>query len=159
MRVLGIDPSSACVGLSLVVDQKLKWTRVWKPSNVKAPHSTRLKEYRKWLIQQIKLANPDIAAVEKLRHARGTDTIRVIAYYEGVSLEACSSRVVIVKHIQVTTARSHSLGRGNLGKQDSFKLVKRMFPNHKFKHFDQGGADESDATILAIAAPSVSERD
>lgn len=158
MRALGVDPSSSCVGLSLVVDGDLVWTRIWKPSKPKDTHANKLKEYEGWLKFQVRLANPDIAAVEKLRHTRNANAARVISYYEGVSLLVCAKRVVIVKSIQVTQARSHSLGRGNLSKEDSFKAVKRLFPSHKFRHFDQGGGDESDATILAISAPSVAEQ-
>jgi len=159
MRVLGIDPSSSCVGLALVVDGELAYTRIWKPSKPKDTHANKLKEYEGWLKFQVKLANPDIAAVEQLNYAtRRIDVVRVISYYEGVSLLVCAKRVAIVKSIMVSTARAHTLGKGNLSKEDSFKQVKRLFPKHKFRHFDQGGGDESDAAILAIAAPSVAEQ-
>lgn len=153
MRVLGIDSSSSSTGLALVDGTDLIDTWIWTPKKKSAPHPQRIYEYFCFLEELIPTLKADYASIEKLTHARNALTVRILSQYQGVSSVACTQAGLAVLEPRVLEARKYGLGHGYKDKETVYKKVKKMYPKHKFLPFDKGGNDETDAVVLALAAP------
>lgn len=147
------------MGLALVEDGVLLWTKVWMPSNKKANAQDRLHEFHEWLHTLLGFIDVDFAVVELVASQRNTNTVRVLSRYEAAAHLALSRRgiEIVSEPARVKTARMHALGKGNgnLGKPEVYKMVCEMLPDHDFKPFKKGGGDETDAYVLAIAGPAL----
>ena len=157
MKIVGIDPSSSCCGLALTEDEKLLLTDAWYKDKNKS-HPENLVGYFIWLQSWLAINDPDVAVVEFLSVTQNAQATRMIAFYQGVSALVCKLRGLLVIEGRTTSARKAALGKGNLSKQEAYDKVKKLYPYHKFKGFKSGGADEADATILALAGKSLAEK-
>jgi Holliday junction resolvasome RuvABC endonuclease subunit len=156
MRIGGIDPSSTRCGVALAVDEKLETSDVWvRDKRGSAPEG--LHDYFIWLMAWLIAFQPDIVVVEFLSVERNAETTRKISHYQAISVLACKLRGITVIEARVSSARKHTLGRGNLSKEDAWKEMKRLHPSHKFQRADSGGYDEMDAGVLALAGPRLTE--
>lgn len=156
MKVLGLDPSKNSAGGAIVDDGDLTMTMVWKPDDRKSD-AFNLHMYFKRVRQVIRAEKPDMACVESLSVERNAKTTRVVSHYQAASVLACKEEGLLVIEARVSSARREALGNGGMGKEEAHKAVKKMFPGHKFKNIDAGGTDETDATVLAVAAPGLAE--
>ena len=158
MRVLGIDPSSTCCGVAIVDRGGLVDTSAWdkKPSLSAAAN---LYDYYLWQCAYIRSMTPDMACVEFLSVSRNMDSVRAVSHFQAAAVLACKSEGnMLVVEARVTSARKVVLGRGNLSKEEAWKIVRERFPEHKFRRADKGGMDEADALVLALAGPAIAER-
>lgn len=157
MKIAGVDPSSSVCGVALVEDNNLLITDAWVKDKTKS-HPENLVGYFIWLQNWLSANEPDVAVIEFLSVTRNAEAARVIAFYQGVSALVCKLRGLLVIEARATSARKASLGKGNLSKKECFALIKKKYPDHVFKRFDSSGADETDATILALGGISLAER-
>jgi Holliday junction resolvasome RuvABC endonuclease subunit len=156
MRIAGLDPSSSNCGAAIAIDGHIELTNVWKKDkNASAPEG--LLSYFIWLWAWLIANEPDMAVVEFLSVERNAETTRKISHYQAISVICCKLRGVMVIEARTTSARKHALGKGNLSKEDAWKEMKRLHPDHKFSRADKGGYDEMDAAVLAIAGTSLAE--
>lgn len=157
MKIAGIDPSSSCTGVSLVEDKRLLLTDAWfKPKTGSAPD--RLVNYFLWLQNWLAVNEPDVTVIEFLSVVRNAEATRVISHYQAISALACKLRGCMVIEARVTSARKVALGRGNLSKEESYKMIKSIFTNEDWGRINNSGADRSDATVLALAGLQLAER-
>jgi len=156
MRVGGIDPSSDICGTAMVVDGSLAVTSYWKREKV-GSDPERLYDYFLWLMRWLLIEQPDIVVVEALSVSRGAETTRKISHYQAASVLACKMRDLTVIEARTTTARKHALGNGGLSKENAWAEMKKRYSHHPFARADQGGYDEMDAAVLALAGPSIAE--
>ena len=156
MRILGIDPSSSCTGVALTEEDRLLGTDAWyRPKTGSA--TQRLLEFSIWLEAWIYEAEPDMSVVEYLSVVRNAEATRVISHYQAASALASKRIGLVVIEARVTSARKAVLGKGNLSKEEVFARVKKMYPDHDWGRIDKGGGDRADATILALAGPTIAE--
>lgn len=98
MRVLGIDPGLATVGLGLVDAQTrdaprcVEWLTIETPAGL--PLEERLLEIERDLAEYLAHAKPDLVVVEKLFFAKNETTALDVAHARGVLL-ACVARAGI----------------------------------------------------------------
>ena len=157
MRIVGLDPSSTCCGIALVVDDEPTMLDAWeRPKIGSAP--ARLTEYFVWLRTWLALNKPDMACVEFLSVERNAQTTRIIAHYQAASVIACKLKGLVVVEARVTSARKAVLGDGSLAKPKVFELMKKRYPHLEFGRFDRGGGDRADALVLALAGPAIAEQ-
>ncbi len=156
MKVLGIDPSSQFSGGAIVDKGKLKVVMLWfKDDRRSHPHN--LYDFFNTVRQWCRDEDPDVACIEALSVTRGAQVTRMIAFYQAAAVLACKKEGVVVIEARVKTARMIVLGNGNMDKEEAYKAVKKMFPEMKFKQFKSGGADQTDANVLAVAGPDVAD--
>lgn len=156
MRVLGIDPSSSISGGATVEKGKLRRTMLWF-KNERRSHPHNLHDFFNTVKLWCEEEDPDVACIEALSVSRGAQVTRMIAFYQAAAVLACKEMGVTVIEAKVSRARMLVLGDGSMSKEDAHPAIKKMFPKHKFKQFKSGGADETDATVLAVAGPDVAE--
>jgi crossover junction endodeoxyribonuclease RuvC len=157
LKIAGIDPSSSCCGVALLENNNLLLTDAWLKTKNKSS-SENLVDYFVWLQNWLAYNKPDVAIIEFLSVVRNAEATRKIAHYQAISSLVCKLRGMMVIEARATSARKAALGKGNLSKRECFDQIKKKFPDHKFKRFDGSGADETDATVLALAGPSIAER-
>jgi Holliday junction resolvasome RuvABC endonuclease subunit len=161
MKVLGLDPSSSLCGVALLQERELLRTWTWEKTKSKSD-AWNLNDYYEWLTKTIQ--NPfggvisPMACVEFLKVTRNAETTRKVSHYQAASVLACKQQGLVVIEASVSQARKEALGNGGLSKEDAFAMVKKLFPDHKFKRADKGGMDESDAIVLGIAGPGMAEK-
>ena len=156
MKIIGVDPSSSCSGVALLNNDKLISTKAWVKPKFSAPE--RLVDYHKWLDSVVKLWNPDVACIEFLSVERNAQSTRVVAFYQAISALVCKQNNLTVVEGRVRSARKIVFGNGALSKKECFELVKKKYPDHIFGRFDASGADETDATVLALAWSGLVEK-
>lgn len=157
MKIVGIDPSSSCTGVALVENKQLLLTDAWhKPKSGSAPD--RLVDCFLWLQNWLSSNNPDVAVIEFLSVVRNAEATRIISHYQSICALACKLRGLLVIEARVTSARKVALGKGNLSKEDSYKMIKKMFPFEDWGNINNGGGDRGDATTLALAGLELAER-
>lgn len=156
LRIVGVDPSSSVCGVALVEDGRLLRTDAWKrPKRGSAPE--RLLDCYLWMVAWILVYRPDMAVIEFLSVERNAKTTRVVSHYQAACTLACKATGLIVIEARVSSARAAALGNGSLSKEDAFKLIREMFPDHDFGR-DDARFDRADATVLGVAGPRVAER-
>jgi Holliday junction resolvasome RuvABC endonuclease subunit len=160
VKELGIDPSSARSGGALVEHRprsvKLVETMLWE-KNERRSHPWNLHNFFETVCGWCESTEADRATIEALSVARGAQVTRMIAFYQAAAVLGCKVSGLTVIEARVSTARMIVLGDGNMPKEEAHKAVKKKFPKHKFKRYDSGGSDETDATVLALAGPDISE--
>ena len=135
---------------------KLKTTMIWE-KNSKRSHPWNLYDFHLTVREWCQVHDPDAACIESLSVARGAQVTRMIAFYQAGAVLGCKAEGVAVIEAKVRTARMIALGDGSLAKEDAHKAVKKLFPDYKFRRYPSGGADETDAVVLAVAGPDVAE--
>lgn len=156
MKVLGVDPSSACCGLALMENGKLLLTDAWKrPKRGSAPE--RLFDCFSYMVSWIMVHRPDMAAIEFLSVERNAKTTRIVSHYQCAVTLACKQMGLIVIEGRVSSARAIALGNGGMSKVDAYEAIRKMFPDHDFGR-DDARFDRADATVLAVAGPALAER-
>lgn len=158
MRVLGIDPSSSCCGVAVVEDGNLLVVDAWhRPTHGSAPE--KLWIYYSWLRSYVAISKIDMACVEYLSVERNALATRLVSHYQAASVLACKEYGIVVVEARVTSARKAALGAGNIPKDLCFDRIRKMFPNIDFgtKGKTNGSMDKSDATVLALAGPTLAE--
>lgn len=168
MLVVGIDPSSSKCGIALVEtdDGSILATWLWEKDK-RASSSANLFDYYRWLGVLLSSGDParkvlggriaPMASIEFLGVERNAQTTRLISHFQAASVLACKQTGMMVIEGRTSSARKAALGRGNLSKDEAWEMVKKMYPNHKFRAKTSGGTDEMDAVVMALAAPTLAE--
>lgn len=153
MKVMGVDVSSSSTGLTVIEDGQLVESTIWKPLNKKALASDRLFEYGQWIGNKLYAHRPDLVAVTSTSFSRNIHTTRVISRYEGVTIDKAKLYSADVVEAKDSTARKLVLSRGNLSKEEAYQEVRLLEPDYPFLPFKKGGDDQTDAWVMAKAAP------
>jgi Holliday junction resolvasome RuvABC endonuclease subunit len=123
MKVMGVDVSSSCTGVTIV-------------------DSGQLYKHR-----------PELVAVSTTSFSRNVNVTRVIARYEGVTIAAARLYSADVVDVRDSEARKLVLSRGNLSKEEAYNEVLLLVPDYNWLPFKKGGNDQTDAYVIAEAAP------
>ncbi len=148
MNVIGIDPSSRQIGVSVFIDNRFKAAYTYK-TDKKLPLEQNLENYRRWLIYEVFLVHGPIElTVVETAHSsiRNVNTFKKIAYYESISMTAAASVGSKVELMGVSTVRKLAFGKGNLSKDEVGFKVMALEPGKAWE-----SADEKDAYALCLA--------
>lgn len=157
MRVFGIDPSSTVCGVALV-DGTFIRTWLWRKNDSQS-QAWNLNNYFQWL--QTLIANfdtVDVASIEFLSVSQNAITTRLISHFQAASALACKNSGLLVVEGRVSAARKAVIGKGNASKEETYGIIKEMFPDYQFESIKKGGGDQTDAVVMALAAPTLIER-
>jgi Holliday junction resolvasome RuvABC endonuclease subunit len=158
MRVLGVDPSSTLCGLAVADRNVLQEIHYWKPADEKDSQEARLYQWFTFLDDYIMNIKPDLVAFEQVQSARNMNTIRALARFEAAAIILAKDYGAIAMPVSVSTGRKIVLGRGNIDKEDAYIELKKRYPEFTWLAKTRGGMDQSDATVMALAGPTVLER-
>jgi Holliday junction resolvasome RuvABC endonuclease subunit len=157
MRILGIDPSSTTCGVAVVdIPGEILDVGHWN-RNKRESHPTGFVDWFRWLESYIALWQPQMAAIEMLGVERNANTARAVAFYQSISACCCKLHGLVVVEVRTSSARSIVLGNGGLSKDDAWEIMRKKHPN-LFSPKKQGGEDEMDALVIAVAGPTAAER-
>jgi len=155
MISLGVDPSSSVTGLAVAIDDELTHTEVFR-ADPKIDIERNMAAFRDRLIQMwFEFGTVDIVVVEKVSVQWNVNTIRKIAYFEAVAMLRGADAGCAVIPVQATRARKTVLGSGGLSKEVCYGMMKEMFPHRVWLGPKEGGMDETDAAVLALAGPAL----
>jgi Holliday junction resolvasome RuvABC endonuclease subunit len=143
---LGVDPSSAKTGVCLLKDGKIAKVKIWEKDKKKG-HDKNLVLYGKFLDAFVNRHKIDFVVVEKMSVSRNMDTVRVVSYYEGLSLYKAAewkSQTISLRPMQI---RKVAFGSA-LSKQQVYDKLKNTY---KLLPYDEGGNDQSDSIAAALA--------
>lgn len=150
MRILGIDPGLATIGLGLIEAEgsqsitPLDWLTITTPA--KTPLLDRLEEISKDLSAYLEETKPDLAVVEKLFFAVNEQTAIDVAQARGVILQTLSSHGIPV--IEPTPLQLKSAITGD-GKADKRQIQDMLVMLLKLDEAPQPD-DAADALALAV---------
>lgn len=150
MRILGIDPGLATVGLGLLDAENshtlhpIEWLTIETKAGVSLPD--RLMEIERDLETFIRDSKPDIAVVEKLFFATNRQTAIDVAQARGVVLLTLQKHTI--KIIEPTPLQlKHALtGDGSADKRQVQDMLARLLNLSELPHPD----DAADALALAV---------
>lgn len=132
---------------------------VWKPPNKHESEPVHLEQFERWLKGRFFLYKPDIIVVEKLRVFRNRTTVAALLKREGVALLVAKKHRAIVVNEAVGRSRNIVLGiPANSNKELAFQYFKKQYIDFKLLASNQGGMDEADAMVGALAGPDLLER-
>lgn len=162
MRVVGVDPSSSSTGFCHVVDGELVAKAVWKPS-ARVTRAAALVDYMDsfdaWLTQlEVNLGGCtiDLGVVEELSVTRGHKTVRALSHFEAATYIVLERRKIPIMQIKAGKARNVVLGIPITStKEEALTAVRMQFPAIRWSPVNQGGPDEADAMVLALASSKV----
>lgn len=157
MRCAGVDPSSSCTGFSVAEGGQLLHVDIWKPPD-KGNAATKLYSYFKWVGVKLALWKPDMVAVETIAVGKSHQVTRVLSRYEAATMLQARRLGIVVLEYRVSEARKEVFEKGNLAKEDCYKLMKKMHPEIEYLAARAGGMDQTDAATGALAAPLLAER-
>jgi Holliday junction resolvasome RuvABC endonuclease subunit len=152
MRVMGVDASSSCTGVTTIDKGKLVESVIWRPNDKKALASERLLEFYLWLCNKIEEQKPDVLAISSTSFSRNVNTTRVLSRYEGVAILAARQRGCAIVNVKDSEARKMVLKRGTTSKQRAYQLVTKREKKYPWLPYDDGGNDQTDSYVIAKAA-------
>lgn len=158
MRIGGLDTSSSFCGLGVADDGVLKHIEVWQPSDKKASQEQKLYEWYLFYEAWHRVWKPDIVAFEEVQSARNAITVRILARFEAAAIIVGKANGSLVLPCNVKTCRKVVLGRGDIDKEEAFEQLRKTYPQFAWARKTVGGMDQSDAIVIALAAPTVLER-
>jgi Holliday junction resolvasome RuvABC endonuclease subunit len=155
MKVMGVDASSSCTGLTIIDEGKLVESVIWTPRNKKALASDRLFEFYTWIGEKLYQHRPDLVAISATSFSRNVNTTRVLSRYEGAVIVAARLYSCDVVNVKDAEARKMVLKRGNTTKQRAYQLVTKREKAYPWLPYDKGGNDQTDSYVIAKAAPAL----
>lgn len=150
MRVLGIDPGLATVGLGLVDAptpqdiRVIEWLTIETRAGTPAPE--RLDELHRDLAEFLESANPDLAVVERLFFETNVKTAMDVAQARGVILQTLAERSIAVIEPTPLQLKSAITGDGKADKRQMQDMLKMMLKLNAIPKPD----DAADALALAV---------
>ena len=149
MRILGIDPGLATIGVGLVTATTAHDIHAedWLTIRTSAVHlADRLREIHEDLLHYIREAKPDLAVVEKLFFARNETSAIHVAHARGCILMALASCGVPCIEPTPLQLKSCITGDGRASKQQVQDMLVRMLQLPSAPEPD----DAADALALAV---------
>ena len=150
MRILGIDPGLATIGLGLVEAQSvhaitcIEWLTIVTEAGIPAPE--RLHELRTDLNAFLTEAKPELAVVERLFFETNVRTAMDVAQARGVILLTLAEHGIPVLEPTPLQLKSCITGDGKADKQQVQDMLKRMLNLTEIPKPD----DAADALALAV---------
>lgn len=160
MRAVGIDIAKVeYSAAALAVDGRPVAVATWRNKRKQESEAVQLELFYNWLVMYMGLFKPDIVAVEELAVFMNKKVIRTLSRREGVAILAAKRHGGIVLSPSVGSSRNVTLGiPANSSKEVAWEAVRVMYPDFKFANSNQGGMDQGDALVHALAAPVLLER-
>ena len=149
MRILGIDPGLATVGLGLVEAgpgpalQAIEWLTIETDAGLELPQ--RLFEIGKDLDAYIRDTHPELAVIEKLFFSVNVKTALDVAQARGVILATVAKHGIPILEPTPPELKSCITGDGNADKAQVQRMLQAMFNLQEPPHPD----DAADALALA----------
>jgi crossover junction endodeoxyribonuclease RuvC len=150
MRILGIDPGFATIGLGLIeatspYDMKpLEWLTIQTKAGL--PLADRLKEIADDLTSFLKDCKPDKAVVEKLYFATNAKTAIDVAHGRGVILLCLAQAAIPFTEATPLQLKSAIAGDGSADKRQIQEMMVRILKLQSIPQPD----DAADALALAV---------
>lgn len=150
MRILGIDPGLATIGLGVVEaasphDVKtVEWLTLCTPAGL--PFAERLAEIARDLGEFLNTCHPQLAVVEKLFFAVNAKTAMDVAQARGVILSALATKGIPVLEPTPLQLKSCITGDGKADKAQVQQMLVRMLGLTEIPKPD----DAADALALAV---------
>jgi crossover junction endodeoxyribonuclease RuvC len=158
MRVLGIDPGLATIGLGTVEARSPHDIRAgeWLTIRTAAglPLAVRLKEIRTDLLAYIQDVRPELAVIEKIFFAENRKTAIDVAQARGVILLCLAEAAVPVLEVTPMQLKSCITGDGGANKRQVQDMLVRTLHLDRIPQPD----DAADALALAVYGGIVAER-
>ncbi len=160
MRCVGIDiAKKEYSAVALAVNGRPVAVATWKNQFAQDSEPLQITAFYNWVYMRIGLFRPDIVAVEELAVFMNKKVIRTLSRREGVAILAGKRQGAIVISPSVGSSRNIVLGiPANSSKEVAWEAVREMYPDFKFSRSNQGGMDQGDALVHALAAPVLIER-
>lgn len=146
MRVLGIDPGSACTGYG-VLEEGQGEPRIVVSGVIrtpKGPLSLRLNKIFVGLEEVISTHRPDAVAVEEVFQARNSKSALVLGHARGVALLAAGRAGVSVFEYSTRKVKQTVTGHGNADKRQVHSILEAMLGELPAQ------LDASDALAVAL---------
>lgn len=150
MRILGVDPGLATVGLGILdadTPQELTvvdWLTITTPA--RTPLGERLRELSEDLTTMIRDTHPDLAVVERLFFARNEQTAIDVAHARGVILLTLAAASVPVLEPTPLQLKLAITGDGGADKRQVQTMLRRILKLQELPRPD----DAADALALAV---------
>jgi len=150
MRILGIDPGLATIGLGLIESKNrsdvvaIEWLTLTTPS--KTPLSNRLSEIYKDLSEYLQEVQPEYAVIERNFFAANEQSALEVAHARGVILLALSEAKIPMSEVTPLQLKSAITGDGKADKRQVQEMIVRMLGLTEIPKPD----DAADGLALAI---------
>ncbi|MDP7477521.1 MAG: crossover junction endodeoxyribonuclease RuvC [Candidatus Peribacteraceae bacterium] len=150
MRVIGIDPGLATIGIGLIEAKSsqsvtaLEWLTIETAANTPLPD--RLGEIASDLALYLKETEPEIAVIEKLYFSVNEKTALDVAQARGVILATVAAEGIPIIEPTPPELKSCITGDGSADKKQMQSMVKTIF------NLDETPAPDDAADALALAA-------
>lgn len=149
MRILGIDPGYAIMGIGIVDYKGNKFTPVHYESILTQAHTPaedRLKILYDGLVELIEKYQPDEAAIEELFFNNNAKTAIIVGEARGIALLACVQHGVKISEYTPLQIKQSLVGYGRADKKQVQSMVKTILGLEKVPKPD----DTADALAAAI---------
>lgn len=144
MRVLGVDPGLATVGIAVVEGKNaLDWATIETPPSLSMPE--RLCEIAKDLSQYIDEQQPELAVIEKLYFSVNEKTALDVAQARGVILATVAERGIPILEPTPPELKACITGDGKADKKQMQEMMRLMYTLKEIPKPD----DAADALALA----------
>ncbi len=150
MKIIGIDPGIATVGLGLIEATSthsinaLDWLTITTPPNT--PIGDRLEEIQRDLLEYIEETKPDLAVIEKLYFSRNERTAIDVAQARGTIIQTIASKNIPIIEPTPMQLKSAIVGDGSADKKQMQDMLKRILDLTETPTPD----DAADALGLAV---------
>lgn len=150
MRILGIDPGVATIGLGLLEATSaqdmtsIEWLTITTPAHT--PLADRLLEIHTDLCSYLDEQKPELCVVEKLFFATNVQTAIDVAQARGVILQAIAARHIPIVEPTPLQLKSAIAGDGSADKQQMQDMMKMALHLEEIPKPD----DAADALALAM---------
>ncbi len=148
MRIIGIDPGLATVGIGLVANagpqpKAIEWLTIETKASVPMPE--RLLELQQDLDQYLKETQPELAVIEKLYFSVNEKTALDVAQARGVLVATVAKHGIQIIEPTPPELKSCITGDGSADKRQMQEMVKIIFGLNEIPRPD----DAADALALA----------
>jgi Holliday junction resolvasome RuvABC endonuclease subunit len=150
--ILGVDPASKVSGYAICKDGDISEYGIWK-ANEKHDLPSRLSDWAKFL-RTVK-AKRKFTHVVVLQSAnpRNFKTVRKLNLFEAIPILLSAEWNSEFVSLRDSQARKKALNNGSLKKEQVYEILSK---GYKLRAFSDGGGDESDAIVAAIAGYKIS---
>lgn len=131
----------------------------WQRDESKS-HPQGFVDYFNWLGRWLYSWKPQMSVVEMHSYTgpkSNAQATQAVAFYQAISVLCCKLNGLVVVESRASSVRKVVLGNGGLAKDEVWELMRKRYPD-LFAPKLQGGLDEMDALVLALAGMTVAER-
>jgi crossover junction endodeoxyribonuclease RuvC len=150
MRILGIDPGLATIGLGLIEAtgphnmKAIEWLTIKTKAGIPLPD--RLQEIHKDLAAYVKDAKPDLCVIERVYFSKNVTTGIDVSQARGVILTCIAEQAIRILEPTPSELKSAVCGDGKADKTQMQTMMMRMLELQEIPKPD----DAADALALAV---------